>query len=279
MSTVAQLKEKAKKLGLHGYSKMDKASLQKLVKSGSPPSSRRGRPSASPNSLRLKKLMASMPQFTPPKSPGRVPQFTPPSSRGRVNVPQYTPPKSQKRVSSSYLNEDDYTPAEWAKLKQPTSPGRVNVPQFTPPSSRGRVNVPQYTPPKSQGRVSSSSSYLNEDEYTPAEWAELKKGGSSTQSEYDRLASQVSRAYNPVTGENDLLRFNFGTPPYGPPMLRGGHFEEDPARFDRILRGRDLTTKEAWKKWIARNHPDRGGDMKMFVDVLKAGKSRFNFCG
>ena len=42
-----------------------------------------------------------------------------------------------------------------------------------------------------------------------------------------------------------------------------------------ILNDRAITTKEEWKNWIVRNHPDRGGDTKMFIDVLKAGKSFF----
>jgi hypothetical protein len=42
-----------------------------------------------------------------------------------------------------------------------------------------------------------------------------------------------------------------------------------------ILRDRAITTKEEWKSWIVRNHPDKGGDTKMFIDVLKAGRLVF----
>ena len=43
----------------------------------------------------------------------------------------------------------------------------------------------------------------------------------------------------------------------------------------RILKDREITTKEEWKGWIRKNHPDKGGDTHLFIDILKAGRIVF----
>jgi hypothetical protein len=42
-----------------------------------------------------------------------------------------------------------------------------------------------------------------------------------------------------------------------------------------ILKDRAIETKDEWKIWIVNNHPDRGGDTEMFINVLKAGRDVF----
>ena len=71
MPTVEQLKARAKRLGISGYSKLKKAQLEKLV--------------------------------APRKNTTRVPQYTAPLARGRSSsprrVPQYTVPTVRRRTS------------------------------------------------------------------------------------------------------------------------------------------------------------------------------------
>ena len=43
----------------------------------------------------------------------------------------------------------------------------------------------------------------------------------------------------------------------------------------RILKDKEITTKEEWKGWIRKNHPDKGGDNQVFIDILKAGRIVF----
>jgi hypothetical protein len=36
-----------------------------------------------------------------------------------------------------------------------------------------------------------------------------------------------------------------------------------------------ISTKEEWKHWIIKNHPDKGGDTTLFIQVLKVGRTVF----
>jgi hypothetical protein len=63
-----------------------------------------------------------------------------------------------------------------------------------------------------------------------------------------------------------LKKFKFVAPP--PPQPQ--QYDEI-GFFDKL----DITTKESWKAWIVKNHPDKGGDNELFIRVLKAGRNKF----
>ena len=44
---------------------------------------------------------------------------------------------------------------------------------------------------------------------------------------------------------------------------------------DLLLDELNITTKESWKIWIVKNHPDKGGDNDLFIRVIKAGRVKF----
>jgi hypothetical protein len=44
---------------------------------------------------------------------------------------------------------------------------------------------------------------------------------------------------------------------------------------DGFLGKLNIATKESWKTWIVKNHPDKGGDNELFIRVLKEGRNKF----
>ena len=44
----------------------------------------------------------------------------------------------------------------------------------------------------------------------------------------------------------------------------------------QILKDRVISTKTEWKKWLVYNHPDKGGEESIFINVLIAGRKIYN---
>lgn len=47
-------------------------------------------------------------------------------------------------------------------------------------------------------------------------------------------------------------------------------------KFDRILCNHNITTNKEFKKWALKNHPDKGGENDIYVEVSTAAKKRFD---
>ena len=114
---------------------------------------------------------------------------------------------------------------------------------------------PQNTETKEQRQERYNQEDINKEKHTP-KGSEKKPSNESWWKEaYESLFKPKARA-----------------PPQQPPKARA----PPQLTATQILKDRALTTEKEWKQWIVRNHPDKGGEPSMFIEVLKAGRIVFD---
>jgi hypothetical protein len=76
-------------------------------------------------------------------------------------------------------------------------------------------------------------------------------------------------------GKRFFKLYNDNNSPYSNDFFKDVYGKKLYTSSNTILIEQNITTKEEWKSWIVKNHPDKGGDTNLFITMLKMGRIEF----